>query len=99
MRRSSNQVRFVNFDDDTTVFASGSGINNVHASVNWELVGVDNGHKANILSLNFSKTSYMIMSNQNNAINIKIRDSILQTSQHSNSLALHLLKILFVMTM
>ena len=77
MRRSSNQVSFVNFDDDTTVFASGSGINNVHASVNWKPVGVYNTVKASILSVNFSKTSNMIMSNQNNAIYIKIRDSIL----------------------
>ena len=34
MLRSSNQMRFVHFADDTTVFASVSDINNVHASVN-----------------------------------------------------------------
>ena len=42
MHRSSDQMRFVHFADDTTVFASDSDINNVHASVNRELVGVDN---------------------------------------------------------
>ena len=38
MHRSSDQLRFVHFADDTTVFASDSDINNVHASVNRELV-------------------------------------------------------------
>ena len=40
MYRSSNQVRFVHFADDTTLFASDSDINNVHATVNREVVGV-----------------------------------------------------------
>ena len=42
MHRSSDQLHFVHFADDTTVFASGSDINNIHASVHRELVGVDN---------------------------------------------------------
>ena len=33
MYRSSNQMRFVHFADDPTVFASDSDINNVHATV------------------------------------------------------------------
>ena len=53
-----------------------SDINNVHASVNRELVEVDNWLKTKRLSLNVSKTSCMIISNQKNAIDIKIRDSI-----------------------
>ena len=39
----SDQLRFVHFADDTTVFATDSDINNVHASVNRELVGVITG--------------------------------------------------------
>ena len=70
-------MRFVHFADDTTVLASDSDINNVHATVNRELEGVDHWLKANRLSLNISKTSYMIISNQKNAIEIRIRDSIL----------------------
>ena len=42
MHRSSDQLRFVHFADDTTVFVCDSDINNVHASVNRKLVGVDN---------------------------------------------------------
>ena len=38
MYKSSNQMRFVHFADDTTVFASDSDINNVYATVNRELV-------------------------------------------------------------
>ena len=68
MHRSSDQLRFVHFADDTTVFASDSDINNVHALVNRELVGVDNWLKTNRLSLNVSKTSYMIISNQKKRI-------------------------------
>ena len=49
-------MRFVHFADDTTVFASDSDINNVHATVNRKLVDVDNWLKANRLSLNVSKT-------------------------------------------
>ena len=43
--------------------------------MNRELVGVDNRLKANRLSLNVSKTSYMTISNQKNANNIRIQDS------------------------
>ena len=70
-------IRFIHFADDTTVCASDSDINNVHATVYRELVGVDNWLKANRLYLNVSKTSNMIISNQKNVLLIKIRDSIL----------------------
>ena len=50
-------MRFVNFADDITVFASDSDINNVPATVNKELVGVDHWLKTNKLILNVSKTS------------------------------------------
>ena len=74
---SSVQLRFIHFADDRTVFASDSDINNVHSSVNSELVGVDNWLKTNRLSLNVSKTSNMIISKQRNALDIKIREAIL----------------------
>ena len=59
MYRSSNQMRFIHFADDTAVFSSDSDINNVHATMNRELVGVDNWLKANRLSLDVSKTLYI----------------------------------------
>ena len=67
---------FIHFADDTTVFASDNDINGVHASVNRELVGVDNWLKTNRLSLNVSKISYMIISMQKHALDIKIRETI-----------------------
>ena len=60
------------------IFASDSDIKNAHATVNRELVGVDNWLKANRLSLNVSETAYMIISNQKNALDIKIRETILR---------------------
>ena len=48
-------MRFVHFAYDTTVFAPDSTINNVHASVNKELVGVDSWLKTNRLSLKLVK--------------------------------------------
>ena len=50
MHKSSNQMHFVHFAYDTTVFASDSDINNVQATVNRELVGVDNCLKSKIFS-------------------------------------------------
>ena len=89
MYRSSNQMHFVRFADDTIVFASDSDINNVHATVNRELVGVDNWLKTNSLSLNVSKTSYMIISNQKKTQStLKFKAQFLQKFQQSNSLAL-----------
>ena len=46
MHRSSDQLNFVHFADDTTVFASDSDINGVHTSGNWL--------ETNRLSLNVS---------------------------------------------
>ena len=69
---------FVHFADDVIFFASNSDIDNVHASVNRVLVGVITGSRpTDLFSLNISKTSYMIISNRKNALNIKIRKTIL----------------------
>ena len=76
MHRSSNQMCFDHFTDDTTASSSDTDINNIQATVNRELVGVDNWLKTNRLSLNVSNTSYMIISNQKNAFDIEIKESI-----------------------
>ena len=51
---------------------------NIHATVNRELAGVDNWLKTNRLSLNVRKTSCMIISNQKNALDIQILETILK---------------------
>ena len=71
------QIRCVLFILLTIRFASDSDINNVHATVNTELVGGDNRVKAKRLSFKVGKTSYMIISNQKTAIDIKIWYSVL----------------------
>ena len=90
---------FVHFAGDTTVFASDSDINNVQATVNRELVGVDNWLKVNRFSLNVSKTTYVIISNQKLQLTLEFEIQFLRKSQESNSLALHLMKILLLTTM
>ena len=81
MYKSSNQMRFVHLADDTKQKVLHPTVTLTMSMpvwiVNRELVGVDNWLKANRLSLNVSKTSYIIISNVKNAINIRIRDSIL----------------------
>ena len=89
MYRSSNQMRFVHFADYTIAFASDSDINNAHATVNRELSGVDNWLKANRLSLNVSKISYMIIFNLKNAFVLEFEIQFLQKVQQSNSLAVY----------
>ena len=71
-------MRVVHFTDDIQQFLHPTvTFNNAHATVNRELVEVDNWLKTNRLSLNVRKTSYIIISNQKNAFDIKIRESIL----------------------
>ena len=93
MNRSSNQMRFVHFADDATVFPSDSDVSNVHATENSELVGVDNFLKTNKLFPNVGKISYMIISNPKNVLDIIIREQSLRNFQRSNFSALHSMKI------
>ena len=63
-------MRFVHFADTQFLHPTVT-LNNVHATVNRLLVGIDSWLKANRLSLNVSKTSYMIISNQKKSFNIE----------------------------
>ena len=99
MYRSSNHKSLVHFADDTTAFAFDSGIINVHAIVNRELVGVDSWLKGIKLSLYVSETSFMKISKHENLFDIRIQNSIIRKFQLSNFLMLHLMKILFLMIM
>ena len=78
MHRSTNQIRFGHFSDDTTVFASGSaGMDKVHATVNRELVTVNAGTRSTDFLWMLAKLHIWYIFNQKNASNIKLRDSIL----------------------
>ena len=80
MSRSSSLLKFVHFADDTTVFFANKCMKHVHSVMNEELIKVDEWLKSNRLSLNVSKTSYMLVShnaNVNDANFISIRGNIL----------------------
>ena len=55
-------MNFVLFADDTNVFKSGDNINTVINCVNSELVKVSKWFRTNQLTLNISKTHFMIFS-------------------------------------
>ena len=77
----------------------GQGTDPYNATVNRDLVDVNNCLKANRLSLNVSKTSYMIISNQKNAIEIRILDPILTKVSTVKFLGVTLDENLTLMTM
>ena len=63
--------------DDTVLFISGSNSTELQSIVNTELEKVNEWLRFNKLSLNYSKTSYMIVSSKNNQLtefNVKIND-------------------------
>jgi len=62
MSKCSDKLNFVHFADDTTVFCSGDGIIDVASNVNRELSFVSEWLKANRLSLNIGKTTFMVTS-------------------------------------
>jgi len=62
MSKCSNDVKFVHFADDTTVFMSGFSVESVVQQMNIELEKVQEWLHANGLSLNVAKTSFMVIS-------------------------------------
>jgi len=69
----SNVLRFVHFADDTTVFLSGNGIEELSGEVNNALLDVNRWTTTNRLSLNTNKTSYMLFSDNSNQGDMEIR--------------------------
>ena len=55
MHESSSVLKFIDFADDTAVFAAGSDLSEVSRLINKELINVDNWLKINRLSLNLKK--------------------------------------------
>ena len=77
MYRSSDELNFLHFADDTTIYLSGRDLTRLFEEVCMELCKVDDWLKANRLSLNIGKTFYMIITHNNydeTDINIRIRD-------------------------
>ena len=64
MHRSSEKLNFVHFADDTTVYMSGCDLNQLCEEVSIELGKVEKWMKANRLSLNVQKTSFMVFTHR-----------------------------------
>ena len=60
LKNSINKLNNILFADDTCLFASGSNLNVLIDVINRKLVSVNNWLKANKLSLNVEKISYII---------------------------------------
>ena len=72
----SDFLKFVLFADDTNFFASGDNIANLCENINRELLKINDWFKINKLSLNFSKTNFMVFTNrhiEDFEINISIK--------------------------
>ena len=78
---SSNMFSFTLFADDTNIFYKNKSLNQLLSIANDELTKLSLWFKANKLSLNISKTTYMLFSNRksivNEAINVKIDENII----------------------
>ena len=64
MHRSSEKLNFVHFADDTTVYMSGYDLNQLCEEVSIELGKVEEWMRANRLSLNVQKTSFMVFTDR-----------------------------------
>ena len=60
------------FADDTNLIMSGSDANQLEMDINNELANVDNWMRKNKLSINFSKTEYMLISRKKEKSQFKI---------------------------
>ena len=64
MCKSSENLEFLLFADDTNVFLSGYNIDELYSTMNSELTKITNWCASNILSLNVKKTVYMLFHKQ-----------------------------------
>ena len=60
----SNKLSYIQFADDTNIFITGKSLLNISTIVNEEMLLINEWVSNNRLSLNISKTNYMIMSSQ-----------------------------------
>jgi len=87
---TSNILDFIMFADDTTILYSHENIANQTNLINNELEEVSNWFKANKLSVNVSKTNYMLIGTKHmtaiNITDVKLDDTTLERVQHTKFL-------------
>ena len=70
LHRTCTNLKFIHYADDTTAVFSGNHLPSVFVSVNDSLSIVDSWLQSNRLSLNVSKTSYMIFTHRSLPLNL-----------------------------
>ena len=80
MRNISDDVNLIHFADDTTLYASDDNLVNLSNTITNQLELVDIWLRANRLSLNVQKTSYMIFTHNkiHDHVDIRLRDTVLK---------------------
>ena len=78
--KSSEELSFILFADDSNIFCSHSNLNYLVNKVNIELKSVANWLNVNKLSLNIAKTNFMLFSNSAIEIpcEVKIHNSVIK---------------------
>ena len=73
-------LKFIIFADDTNIFYSSKNLKELQSTVNKELENLVCWIKANKLSLNVTKTNYMLFENKKNRpmLNIRIENDTLE---------------------
>jgi hypothetical protein len=83
----SNRLQSIMFADDTNLFHTGKTLEEVERQMNCELIKVDEWFIANLLSLNVSKTSYIIFGNKKHSdIKLYMQNSSLIRQYHTKFL-------------
>ena len=83
--RSSNKIKFLLYADDTTVYIQGNHVDEIVDTMNNELAKVSEWIASNNLTLNVSKTCYMVSSISNineDHVHIKIGNNLLTRVKH-----------------
>ena len=68
MHQASDKLTFLHFADDTTVHMSGRNLRQLCVDMSADILKVNEWMKANRLSLNVDKTSFMLFTNDINYI-------------------------------
>ena len=68
----STLLKFILFADDTNIFCSGNDVNQLGKLVTKELNKLKDWFAINRLSLNVTKTNYMLFSNSKSTLNVAI---------------------------
>jgi len=89
MSRSSEIFSFVHYADDTTIFMSHLDVGELEQTVNSELVKVDLWLKANRLSLNISKTLYMLITDRKiNNVSVGVGGQMIERAERAKFLGI-----------